>query len=67
MKSMWVVMAAAAMFAAGAVQADDVLKDKGCLKCHDADKKKVGPAIKDISAKHKGNKDAEAMLTALRP
>ena len=64
MKAMWVVMAAAAVFAAGAAQANDVLKDKGCLKCHDPDKKKVGPAIKDISAKYKGNKDAEAALVA---
>ncbi len=62
MKSMLVVMAAAAMFAAGTVQADDALK--GCVKCHDAEKKKVGPAIKDVSAKYKGNKDAEAMLVA---
>lgn len=64
MKSMLVVMAAAAVFAAGTAQAGDVLKDKGCVKCHEADKKKVGPAIKDISAKYKGNKDAEAMLVA---
>lgn len=64
MKAMWVVMAAAAMFTAGTVQASDLLKDKGCVKCHEADKKKVGPSVKDISAKYKGNKDAEAMLVA---
>lgn len=64
MKAMLAVMAAATMFAAGAVQADDVLKDKGCVKCHDADKKKVGPSVKDVAAKYKGNKDAEAMLVA---
>lgn len=29
----------------------DVLKSKGCLNCHDAEKKKVGPALKDIAAK----------------
>jgi cytochrome c len=49
---------------AGAVQAQDVLKAKGCLGCHDMDKKKVGPAYKDVAAKYKGNKDAEAMLVA---
>jgi len=64
MKAMFAVMAAAAMLAAASVQAQDVLKDKGCVKCHEADKKKVGPAIKDIAAKYKGNKDAEAMLAA---
>ena len=64
MKAMLAVMAAAAMLAAGVAQANDVLKEKGCVKCHEADKKKVGPAIKDIAAKHKGNKDAEAALVA---
>lgn len=64
MRLMLAVMAAAATLAAGVAQADDVLKDKGCVKCHEADKKKVGPAMKDIAAKHKGNKDAEAMLVA---
>ena len=28
--------------------APDVLKAKGCLNCHEADKKKVGPSLKDI-------------------
>jgi len=46
------------------VQAQDVLKAKGCLGCHEMDKKKVGPAFKDVAAKHKGNKDAQAMLVA---
>jgi cytochrome c len=55
---------AAATLAAGAVQAQDVLKAKGCLNCHEMDKKKVGPAYKDVAAKYKGNKDAEAMLVA---
>ena len=56
------VFAAAGMLMAGAVQAQDALKAKGCLNCHEADKKKVGPSLKDIAAKHKGNKDAQAML-----
>jgi cytochrome c len=55
-----ILAAAAAVFAAGAVNADsmDDLKAKGCLGCHDMDKKKVGPAIKDIAAKHKSDKTA---------
>jgi cytochrome c len=40
----------------------DVLKAKGCLNCHDTDKKKVGPAYKDVAAKHKDDKGAEAKL-----
>lgn len=65
MRAMLVVLAAAGVLAAGAVQAesgDDVLKAKGCLNCHAFDKKKVGPAYKDIAAKYKGNAKAEAML-----
>ena len=59
-----VILGAAAIFAAGAAQAQDALKAKGCLNCHEADKKKVGPSLKDIAAKHKGNKDAEAALVS---
>lgn len=36
----------------------------GCMACHAVDKKIVGPAFKDVSAKYKGNKKAEAMLVA---
>ena len=33
-----------------------------CLACHQVDKKLVGPAYKDIAAKYKGDKTAEAKL-----
>ena len=39
-------------------------KSKGCLNCHAVAEKKMGPSFKDISAKHKGDKDAEAKLIA---
>ena len=39
---------------AAAQAAPDVLKAKGCLNCHEADKKKVGPSIKEIAAKKAG-------------
>ena len=44
---------AAALLVCGPVnaQADDPLKANGCLNCHDKDKKKVGPAFKDVAAK----------------
>lgn len=61
MKASVLVIAAAAALAAGAAYAQsgaDVLKTKGCLNCHEADKKKVGPSFKDIAAKQKG-KQAE--------
>jgi cytochrome c551/c552 len=41
------------------VGAQDVLKAKGCLNCHDAEKKKVGPSIKILKAK--GIKSDEAV------
>jgi cytochrome c551/c552 len=42
----------------------DDLKEHGCLNCHDMDKKKVGPAFKDVAAKYKGNKDAAGAVLA---
>ena len=66
MKTILLVVAAAGLLASGMGYAEpgaDVLKAKGCLGCHDIDKKKVGPAYKDVAAKFKGNKNAEAELT----
>lgn len=53
--------AAGLLVAAGANAADDPLKANTCTNCHDVDKKKVGPSLKDIAAKNAG-KGAE--LTA---
>ena len=68
MKAMLLMLAAAgSMMVAGAANAQagaDLVKSKGCLGCHDVDKKKVGPAFKDVAAKYKGNKGAEAKLIA---
>ncbi len=33
-----------------------------CTTCHQVDKKMVGPSFKDVSAKYKGQKTAEAAL-----
>jgi cytochrome c len=67
MKATLVIFAAAAAFAAGTVNAQSnaaELKAKGCLGCHEADKKKVGPSLKDIAAKHKGDKGAVDKIVA---
>ena len=48
-------------FAADAKRAMDEAKEHGCLACHDVDKKKVGPAYKDIAAKAKGKKVEDEM------
>ena len=62
MRAFLIATVVAAALAGGAAQAQDALKAKGCLGCHEMDKKKVGPAFKDVAAKYKGNKDAQAML-----
>ncbi|PKO73786.1 MAG: cytochrome C [Betaproteobacteria bacterium HGW-Betaproteobacteria-17] len=33
-----------------------------CMSCHQVDKKMLGPSFKDIAAKYKGEKDAQAVL-----
>ncbi|MDD3482590.1 c-type cytochrome [Azovibrio restrictus] len=35
---------------------------KNCMGCHAPEKKLIGPSYKDIAAKYKDQKDAEAML-----
>ena len=67
MKAALLVLAAASTLTAGSAYAQsgaDVLKAKGCMNCHDTDKKKVGPAYKEVAAKYKGNAGAEAQLIA---
>jgi cytochrome c len=65
MKLKWLgAIVAAAAGAALAQSGADVVKDKGCAKCHAAAEKKIGPSYKDIAAKHKGDKGAEAAITA---
>jgi cytochrome c len=45
-----------------AADAPDLLKAKGCLGCHDMEKKKMGPAYKDVAAKYKGDAGASAKI-----
>lgn len=65
-----IVLAASAVLAAGGAQALDAAAAKAlatksaCLACHAVDKKLVGPAFKDVVAKHKGQTDAEAKVAA---
>lgn len=53
--------AAAAIVLASGAQAQDPAKlaqEKGCLACHQIDKKLVGPAYKDVAAKYRNDKNA---------
>ena len=64
MKALMIAVAAAgSLLIAGQASADQALAQKsGCLACHSIDKKVLGPAYKDVAAKYKGQKDAEAKL-----
>ena len=69
MKVIAIILAAvaAATLAAGAHAADAkaaeaLAKASGCLACHTVDKKLVGPSYRDIAAKYRKDKAAEANL-----
>jgi cytochrome c len=55
---------AAALPIAPAVASQALAQKNNCLACHAVANKMVGPAYKDVAAKYKGNKDAEATLVA---
>lgn len=42
---------------------EELAKKNACMACHAIDKKLVGPSFKDIAAKYRADKNAEAMLT----
>lgn len=53
---------ASSALAADAKAAEALAKNSGCFACHSADKKLVGPAYKDVAAKYRNDKNAEANL-----
>ena len=42
--------------------AQALARQSNCFKCHAIDKKKDGPAWRDVAAKYKGKPEAEARL-----
>jgi len=67
MKSIIVSMVAAAgLIVAGSALAVDMPAEgkAKCGACHAIDKKVVGPAWNDVSAKYKGDKDAASKIAA---
>ncbi len=69
MKALLLTIAAAgSMFVAtqasavDAVAAQALAQKSGCLACHSIDKKVLGPSYKDVAAKYKGDKTAEAKM-----
>ena len=64
MKSIAVVVlgVAGALAAAPAVASEELAKKHACFACHAPDKKLVGPSYKEVAAKYRGDKGAEAKL-----
>ena len=59
------VLLAGSVFLAEAADdaaAEALMKKSGCFKCHSVDKKKDGPAYKEVAAKYKGKADAKDKL-----
>lgn len=54
---------AAALALAGTAHANEKLaQSSGCMTCHGVDKKVIGPSNKEIAAKYRNDKGAEAAL-----
>ena len=67
MKLNYLMMVVAGLMLAGNAVAGDgavVFKKGNCTACHNPEKKTVGPALKDIASKYKGNAAAVATLEA---
>ncbi len=65
MKKVLIVTAAVgALFAQNALAADPakLAQTKGCMACHQIDKKVVGPSYKDVAKKYAGQGDAADKL-----
>ncbi|MGA0023730.1 MAG: c-type cytochrome [Burkholderiales bacterium] len=61
----WILVAAltaGAMAAGNAIATDKLAQSSGCMTCHAVDKKLIGPGFKEIAAKYKNDKGAEAKL-----
>ena len=59
------VIGALLSFVCQPLLADEALaRSKNCLACHSVDTKVVGPALKDIAARYKGDDGAVATLSA---
>lgn len=59
-------LAACTLLVAGmandASASEQLIKKNRCNNCHALDKKTVGPSYKDVAAKYKADKEAEARL-----
>ncbi len=53
---------ASVAMAATEAEATGIAQKNGCLACHELDKKKVGPAWREVGKKYSGQADAEDKL-----
>ena len=60
--SLILTFAGGTILALPAQASDELAKKHLCLTCHSIEKKLVGPSYKDIAAKYKSDKGAEARL-----
>ena len=61
-KSLVLAALAAAIVSAPALANEEMAKKYACTACHAIDKKLVGPAYKEVAAKYRNDKGAEARL-----
>jgi cytochrome c len=63
MKFLFAVLFALGTIAAGNATASEKLaQSSGCMTCHSVDRKVIGPGYKEIAAKYRNDKGAEANL-----
>jgi cytochrome c len=62
MKRLALACGIAALVSLPAQAQEALAKKHNCLACHSVDKKVVGPSYKDVAAKYRGDKAAEAKL-----
>jgi len=64
MKALSIAIALTAAVSTPAFANMAMAQKNACMACHAVDKKLVGPAYKDVAAKHKGQADALAKVSA---
>jgi cytochrome c len=62
MRTAFVLGIAGALAVLPAQASDALAKKHNCFACHTVDKKVVGPSYKEVAAKYKGDKGAQAKL-----
>jgi cytochrome c len=63
MKTAVLALAVTGLLATSQAYATEKLaQSSGCMTCHAAERKNIGPSYKDIAAKYRSDKNAEALL-----